>query len=272
VVELWICPACGANFAPAEAPPERCALCEDERQYVPPSGQAWTSRERLAAEGASTELRAIEPELWGLGASPSVGVGQRGVVVRVGSECVLFDPPPYVDDAALAAVGELGELRAVGSSHPHMYGAAVQWSHALGAGILLCADDLSWLARPDPAVRGWTGACEVLPGVTLVQCGGHFPGSSVLHWADGADGRGVLVCGDTIFVCPGEDRLTFLYSAPNRLPLSEPAVRGIVAAVSDFAFDRVYGGWWAPVLRSGAHEVLERSAQRYIECLRGTGA
>ena len=111
---------------------------------------------------------------------------------------------------------------------------------------------------------------EVLPGVTLVQCGGHFPGSAVLHWADGADGRGALLSGDTIFVTPGEDRVTFVWSAPNRLPLSEAAVTGVWEAVRPYRFDRIYGGWWTPVLRSDARETVRRSAARYIEHLRGT--
>ena len=111
---------------------------------------------------------------------------------------------------------------------------------------------------------------EVLPGVTLVQCGGRFPGSAVLHWADGADGRGVLLSGDTIFATPGEDRVTFVWSAPNRLPLSEAAVRGVARRCGRMAFDRMYGGWWTPVLRSGAWETVRRSALRYIEHLEGT--
>ena len=44
---------------------------------------------------------------------------------------------------------------------------------------------------------------------------GHFPDSAVVHWASGADGRGALLSGDTIFVAPGEDRVTFVWSAPN---------------------------------------------------------
>ena len=108
----------------------------------------------------------------------------------------------------------------------------------------------------------------MLPGVTLVQCGGHFPGSAVVHWAGGADGAGVLLTGDTIFVTPGEDRITFVWSAPNRLPLPEAAVRGIVRAVRPFTFDRIYGGW-APAIRQDARRVLENSAGRYIEFLRG---
>jgi hypothetical protein len=31
---------------------------------------------------------------------------------------------------------------------------------------------------------------EVLPGVALSQPGGHFPGSAIVHWAPGAEGRG----------------------------------------------------------------------------------
>ena len=119
-------------------------------------------------------------------------------------------------------------------------------------------------------VRLWSGTLPVLPGVTLIQCGGHFPGSAVVHWAHGASGRGVLLAGDTIFVTPGEDRVTFIWSAPNRLPLSEDGGAGVLSAVWPYAFDRIYGGWWAPVLRSGAWETVRRSGLRYIEHLRGT--
>ena len=124
------------------------------------------------------------------------------------------------------------------------------------------------MTHPDPAVRTWSARHPVLPGVTLVQCGGHFPGSAVVHWAGGADGAGVLLTGDTIFVTPGEDRITFVWSAPNRLPLPEAAVRGIVRAVRPFTFDRIYGGW-APAIRQDARRVLENSAGRYIQFLRG---
>jgi hypothetical protein len=92
----------------------------------------------------------------------------------------------------------------------------------------------------------------------------------VLHWASGASGRGVLLSGDTIFVTPGEDRVTFVWSAPNRLPLSEAAVRGVWETVRPYPFDRIYGGWWTPALRSGAWDIVQRSAVRYVEHLNGT--
>ena len=163
---IWICATCGNHYPEQESPPRECVICADERQWVPSSGQRWTTAAELAVAGV----------------------------------------------------------------------------------------------RP------------VLPGVTRVQCGGHFPGSAVAHWADGADGAGVLLAGDTIFVTPGEDRVTFVWSAPNRLPLPEHAVRRVVEAVRPYRFDRIYGGWWEPVLRAGAREILEESAGRYIEFLRGDAA
>ena len=43
----------------------------------------------------------------------------------------------------------------------------------------------------------------------------------------------------------------------------------MVEAVRPFAYDRIYGGWWTPVLRRDAKAVVERSADRYIQWLRG---
>jgi glyoxylase-like metal-dependent hydrolase (beta-lactamase superfamily II) len=223
----------------------------------------------LAEKGYRSEVREVEAGLLGIGVEPDLGVGQRGLLVRTAEGNLLWDPPGYIDQPAIAAVRDAGGAQVISSSHPHMYGAMVEWGRALAAEIALPEADAGWLTRPEAPVRRWAGQASLLPGVTLVQCGGHFPGSAVLHWAGGADGRGVLLCGDTLFVTPGEDRISFLYSAPNRLPLSERAVRGIVDALAPYAFDRIYGGWWTPVLRRGARDVLQRSARRYIELLRG---
>ena len=44
----------------------------------------------------------------------------------------------------------------------------------------------------------------------------------------------------------------------------------VAEAVRPYRFDRIYGGWWTPVLRSGGWETVRRSALRYIEHLNGT--
>jgi Metallo-beta-lactamase superfamily len=269
---VWICATCANHYPDQESPPRECVICADERQWVPSSGQRWTTAAELAGAGHRSDVREVEPGLLGIGADPPVAIGQRALVIQTAEGNLLWDPPGFLDEQAIAAVRDIGGLRAVTASHPHFYGSIVEWSHAFGAEILLPEADAHWLTRPDPAVRTWSGSLEVLPGVTLVQCGGHFPGSAVAHWAGGADGAGVLLSGDTIFVTPGEDRVTFVWSAPNRLPLPERAVRGVVEAVHPYRFDRIYGGWWKPVVRTGAREILESSSSRYIDFLRGDAA
>jgi glyoxylase-like metal-dependent hydrolase (beta-lactamase superfamily II) len=265
----FVCATCGNHF-PGPQPPV-CAVCADERQWLPPGGQRWTTLAELEAAGHACDVRAVEPGLTGIGAEPPFAIGQRSLLVHTPEGNLLWDPSGFIDAAAVAAVREAGGLRFVTASHPHFYGAIDEWAREFGAEILVPADDAAWLrAGPDASVRTWSGVLQVLPGVTLVQCGGHFPGSAVVHWADGADGRGVLLSGDTIFVTPGEDRVTFVWSAPNRLPLSADAVQGVADAVRPYTFDRIYGGWWTPVLRSGAWETVQRSASRYIEHLQGT--
>jgi hypothetical protein len=267
-VVTWICATCGNHFP--DPRPDVCVVCADERQWVPPDGQQWTTLAALAAAGHRSDVRAVEPGLTGIGANPPVAIGQRSLLVSTAGGNLLWDPSGFIDDAAVAAVRAAGGLAYVTASHPHFYGAIASWAREFGAEILVPSADAAWLrAGPDVRVREWSGVFEVLPGVTLVQCGGHFPGSAVVHWAAGASGRGALLSGDTIVVTPGADRVTFVWSAPNRLPLSEAAVRGVVSAVEPFAFDRIYYGWWTPVLWSGARETVQRSASRYIELLRG---
>ncbi len=220
-MSVWICGTCGNHYPETASPPSVCVICEDERQWVPPSGQRWTTLAELSEAGHHSVVRVVEPGLTGIGADPPVAIGQRALLIQTAEGNLLWDPSGYIDESAIQTVREAGGLRVVAASHPHFYGASVEWSRAFDAEILLPEADAHWLTRPDRAVRTWSGTLGVLPGVVLVQCGGHFPGSAVVHWADGASGAGALLAGDTIFVTPGEDRVTFLWSAPNRLPLPE---------------------------------------------------
>lgn len=69
-------------------------------------------------------------------------------------------------------------------SHPHFYTTHLEWASRFGCPVYVAADDAEWLSREDGAGvrRLFKGTEEVLPGVTVIQCGGHFDGSSVLHW------------------------------------------------------------------------------------------
>ena len=269
-MEAVVCLACGVQQAPAERPPSRCAICDDERQYVPADGQRWATLAALRASGHRIVVRELELNLYGIGVEPAFGIGQRALLVRTPAGNILWDCVGLIDDAGTAAVRALGGISGVALSHPHFYGTCVEWSAAFGgAPIYIPEADRAWLMRPDPAVRYWTDRLSPLPGVVLVQCGGHFAGSAVLHWPAGAGGRGALLTGDTISVTPDRRFVSFMRSYPNQIPLPSAEVRRIVARVRALPFDRLYGGWWDRVVDGDASAAIERSAERYIAWVEG---
>ncbi|MBT0992885.1 hydrolase [Cellulomonas sp. DKR-3] len=270
---FWICRTCGVEHAER---PTVCAICADERQWVPASGQAWTTLDELTTEGLAVTARELEPDLVALEA-PGIGIEQQAKVVRTEAGALLWDPLGFVDQAGLDAVVQAaGASRSalVVASHPHMYGVQVEWARRLGDAlgtevpVLVSEADAEWLARPGPTVRTWSGEVEVLPGLTLIQPGGHFPGSAVAHWAPGAEGRGVLLSGDTIFANPDRTSVSFLRSYPNRLPLSGAVVTRIAEHVARRPFDRLYNNFDG-VIPTDAREVVLRSAQRHAAWTRG---
>ncbi len=266
---VWICATCAVEHPDTQTPPQSCRICTDERQYVLPSGQRWTTLEELHTAGRRTRVEELEPGLHGVTVEPQVGIGQHTLLLRTPAGNLLWDPLGYVDDAAVSRISELGGIDLIAASHPHMYGVQVEWSRAFGnATVLVSEADKAHVQRPDPAIRFWSGTEEVLPGVTLVQCGGHFKGSAVAHWTGAADSRGVLLSGDTIAPTPDTRWVSFMRSYPNNIPLSAAAAERVVRAVEPYAFDRIYGNFGNRVTE-GANAVVRRSADRYIAWVRG---
>ena len=269
-MDAYICRTCGVQQAPSEDPPAHCAICDDERQYVPPAGQRWATFAELRGEGHRIEVRDLEPGLTGIGADPPVGIGQRALLVQTPAGNFLWDCLGYIDGEGIAAVRARGDLKGIAMSHPHFYGACVEWSRAFGgAPIYIPTADRKWVMRPDAAIKNWEGVVEPLPGLTLIECGGHFEGSAALHWADGADGRGALFTGDTITVAPDRRFVSFMRSYPNLIPLSASEVRRIVATVEPYRFDRIYGGWWDRVVDRDGKAAIQLSADRYVRWIEG---
>jgi hypothetical protein len=263
---MWVCDTCGVEHAEAAGV---CAICADERQWVPGDGQKWATLEELADAGRRVELAELEPDLFGITVEPKVGIGQQTHLVRTGVGNLLWDPVGYLDDEAVDRVRGLGQVAAIAASHPHMFGVQVEWSRALGGvPVLVSEADADWVQRPDPAIETWSGRYQVAPGLTLHQIGGHFPGSSVVHWAAGAGGKGVLLVSDTIHANPDRATVTFLRSYPNRIPLSPAVVQRITGAVTELAFDRLYDNFGRGVA-TGAAEAVSRSADRYAAWVRG---
>ena len=215
------------------------------------------------------QISELEAGLFGITVDPKVGIGQQTHLVCTPAGNLLWDPVGYLDEAAVTRVRELGAVTAIAASHPHMFGVQVEWSKALGGvPVLVSEADAEWVQRPDSAITTWTGRHEIAPGLTLHQIGGHFPGSSVVHWAAGAGGKGVLLVSDTIHANPDRTTVTFLRSYPNRIPLSAAVVQRIVRAVTPLAFDRLYDNFGRTV-DAGAAQAVSRSADRYCGRVRG---
>ena len=53
--------------------------------------------------------------------------------------------------------------------------------------------------------------------------GGHYTGSTVLYWPQGAERRGVLLTSDSMHVTYDRRYVSFMYSYPNYIPLSVSA-------------------------------------------------
>jgi hypothetical protein len=265
----FICVTCGSQFAETEAPPPACPVCDDERQYVGWGGQRWTTLDDLRRDHHNV-VKPEEPGLTGIATHPAFAIGQRALLVQAPGGNVLWDCLSLLDDPTIAVVRALGGVAAVAISHPHYYSSMVEWARAFDATIYLHADDRRWVMRPDPSIVFWEGETRPLgEGLTLIRCGGHFAGGTVLHWAAGAEGRGALLAGDILQVVSDRRFVSFMYSYPNLIPLPAAGVRQVVAAVEPYPFDRLYGAWWDRIVARDAKAAVARSAARYIAAIDG---
>jgi glyoxylase-like metal-dependent hydrolase (beta-lactamase superfamily II) len=264
---LFICKACGTQFPESTEPPRSCAICEDDRQYIPPAGQQWTTLERLRA-GYRNAFQQIEPNLIGIGITPDFAIGQRALLLRTPGGNFLWDCIALLDEATIQIVRALGGLSGIAISHPHYYASMMEWSAAFDdAPVYLHAGDREWVMRPGAAIQFWEGERkEIAPRVTLIRCGGHFAGATVLHWAEGSGGGGALLSGDVVAVMP-DGFVSFMYSYPNAIPVPARAIQQIADALEPFAFDAIYGAFWDRLIRRGGKTVVADSVARYLQAI-----
>jgi hypothetical protein len=269
----FICNACGSQFTPSEQQPSSCPICVDERQFVPPTGQAWSTLDALTRRHFNS-YRQHEPGLLGIGTVPTFAIGQRALLLRTPEGNILWDCIALLDAATIEIIKGLGGLAGIAISHPHYYSTMVEWSRAFGdAPIHLHAADQKWIMRPDSAIKLWEGdSLPLATGVTLIRCGGHFAGGTVLHWKQGAGGRGALFSGDIVMVIGDRNYVSFMRSYPNMVPLSAPAVERIGTTLEPFAFDAIYGAFFDRNIAQGGKQAVKRSVERYVAAIRGDGS
>ncbi|MFK0166192.1 MBL fold metallo-hydrolase [Rhizobium sp. NPDC090279] len=265
----FICSTCGTQFSESDGPPPACPICEDDRQFVPQSGQDWTDMailDQTYAVAWNEEAEGVHS----LQISPYFGIGQRAFLIEGPDGNILWDCLSLVDQASRARIAAMGGLSAIAISHPHFYSSMIEWSAAAGGvPIHLHADDAGWAQRPGAALRPWTGETLQIGAATMIRCGGHFEGSSVLHCPWLEDGHGALFVGDTMQVTMDRRYVSFMRSYPNLIPLNASAVNRISEAVQPYRFEAIYGAFQGRTVERNGNHVVGSSAQRYIQAITG---
>jgi hypothetical protein len=176
----FICVTCGTQFPEGAQPPATCPICEDERQYVPAGGQSWTE---MAVLGRDHEIGWTEEAdgLFSLKIRPAFAIAQRAFLILHPDGNILWDCVSLIDAATVRRIEGLGGLSSIAISHPHYYSCMAEWSAAFGGvPVHIHEDDAKWVQRDEGAVRFWSGERLALGAATVIRCGGHFAGASVL--------------------------------------------------------------------------------------------
>lgn len=278
-LDLPICTACGTQYdASVGGIPFNCKICDDPRQFVPPAGQRWTTLEALKREDRSNhfEKSLVNPKIWSIYTEPKFAIGQRAILIQTSHGNVLWDLITFLDHETINFIKNFGGLKAIVISHPHYYTTYVHWAETFSCPVYMSGCDGEWICRKAPdnkTIRFIDGPSTViLPGVTAITAGGHFPGSLVLHWEDH------LFIADTIMTVPAahtphprpsdQTYFSFQWSIPNMIPLDPDAILGIWKAIKPYNFHTTYGAFNGMTVRDKAlkSKVLE-SMKTQIRCM-----
>jgi glyoxylase-like metal-dependent hydrolase (beta-lactamase superfamily II) len=179
---------------------------QDPRQYVPASGQSWTSlkkEQELQKNTFETDTqdsrihyittKPLTPAELPPGLADSsntwkqLGIGQRAILLQTAHGNVLWDLVAFLNPSTIEFINSKGGLKAIVISHPHFYTTHLEWAKVFNCPVYMSTDDAEWLNREDregmrKPVSGVTDIEEVGGEVKMIQCGGHFDGSSVALW------------------------------------------------------------------------------------------
>ncbi|MGG2014892.1 MBL fold metallo-hydrolase [Bacillus sp. S10(2024)] len=266
----YVCITCGVQYPLYNEPPVNCVICNEERQYVNPMGQTWTTLESLQeSKTYKNEIVKEEENLYSITTKPKFAIGQNAYLVQTDSYNLLWDCITYIDEETVERINELGGIHGIALSHPHYYSTQVEWAERFDVLIYMHEDDKEWVTRPSERIVFWSGeSLQLSENLTLYRLGGHFSGGSVLHWKNGDEGRGVLLTGDIIQVVADAKWVSFMYSYPNLIPLPAWKVKEMAENVKELKFNRLYNAFHG-IVKEKANEAVQKSAKRYIEALEG---
>lgn len=259
-----ICGTCGTRITSLAPLPGLCPICNDDRQYIGPFGQQWTSYPEIAASH-QIEIKTWTDGLHALQVVPQFAIGQRAFLMESPAGNILWDCLPFLDAEAVNFIRERGGLKAIAISHPHYYSLMAEWAEVFDCPVYLHRADEQWVFTDRERIQFWEGERLALwDGLTLMNTGGHFAGSSVLHIPRAG---GLLLTGDSIYVCPNRRQVTFMYSYPNHIPLPKSAIGRIARSLDGLSFERVYSAFPWGNLESDGRSIVDASVKHYVDIL-----
>lgn len=98
--------------------------------------------------------------------------------------------------------------------------------------------------------------------MTLINIGGHFPGSSILH-VPFLSKEGTILIGDTFYISPSKKHAAVMYSYPNKIPLPVQEVQRIQKQIFKIKFDTIYGFYDYQNIYSDAKQMILDSLAKY---------
>ncbi|KAL6238117.1 hypothetical protein BDW75DRAFT_237628 [Aspergillus navahoensis] len=295
-LDFLICSTCGTQFSTPSTLPS-CKICDDPRQYVPITGQSWTTLRTLQTSQDPKYKNIFTPDpihgesLISIHTEPKQAIGQRAYLCRTrspgepGSFNVLWDCITYIDEDTITHINELGGINAIVISHPHYYTTHLVWAEIFGCPVYLSSEDEEWVVlKGEKQVFFSEGSLSFTPSgnyggddgkadIVVIKTGGHFPGSSVLWWRS----LKTLLIADTIAVVPsgrywvdrpaGTASFTFMWSYPNMIPLSADDVHGIWKAIKHTEFEITRGAFIGMETDTDSKTRLLDSAQIFVKAM-----
>lgn len=257
-----ICKTCGTRYADSLLDIRHCPICMDNRQYLREYGQQWVSYKHLK-QTHSVKVTRLQEDIFELTTHPSFAIGQRALLITTPYGNVLWDCIPLLDEASAAFINSKGGLNAIVISHPHYYSLMAEWAEAFQCPVYLHEKDRKWVMDESDRFRFWgQGQLELLPGITVIHLGGHFPGSSVLQYLS-PNGKSSLLTGDTLYLSRNKQHISIMYSYPNVIPLPKEELFGILDKVNQLPFDSLYGAFSWQNIYKGAKDIVENSMDVY---------
>lgn len=258
-----ICTACGTQYPPVNIAPELCTICMDDRQYIPEKGQTWTTLDELAGS-YSIIIKKLKDSLFELKMAPSFAIGQRAFLVVTPGGNILWDCISLLNEPTVEFIKSKGGLKAIAFSHPHYYTTMNEWAGVFDCPVYIHQKDEQWIMNKGSHISLWTGIEKGLwDGIRVINIGGHFPGSSILHVPFLSPGATVL-CGDTFYISPSKKHMAVMYSYPNRIPLPLQEVQRIKNQMLQLPFDSMHGFYEFQDIYLNAKEILEISLGKYV--------